>query len=464
MANKLKSILSAPGAYLLLAFFLINYICGQFGGNNPNSRLALLRVMSQDQTFQINKVIEQEEHFWTDDWARTPDNRYYTNKAPGAAFFALPVFFIFDKMSELTWKKNKNWHNLPPSRTTRRMTSLISQVIFFILLFSYLYQKDLIAPELKDPKALILFLTLFCFANTAANLMNTFFGHGLSSIFAFWFINSLRIKNYKHLGLSFGLGLLNDYSFAFYLIPALIVIFKDHRPKIKSLIDLVIGGAIPGLIWSWYHWICFGSPLTIAGKFQNPKYIDVVGEDSIGGVFTTKINWDTLFELLFGMKRGLLLTQPWVLLMIVFLAWAIFSKSTRSENKFFLALHFMTFLLFLVMNSSFGGWHGGDMIGPRYMTAILPWFSFSAASLLFYGFFDKAKSVALAVTALWSVMFYSLIYSTKLLSNAPNLLGDLINHFSTENPGKSTLRFLLCLFLVFGAIYLEQKKTDKKFF
>jgi hypothetical protein len=455
----LKSIFQQKGAYLLLAFLLINLICNQFAGNNPNSRFALLRTITQKASFTITPLIKQENKFWTDDWSQTPDGQYYSNKPPGAAFVATPVFLFFDSFSKLTWNKKHDWFTTPPTQNTRKMTSLITQVVFFVFLFGFLYHKKKLAPELYQPIPFISFLVLFCFANTSSNYMNTFMGHGLAAVLTFWFVNSLLTKNYIHLGLSFGFGLLNDYSFAFFIAPAIAFILYNNSKKIGSIKRFIIGGIPAGLLWVWYHWVNFGSPLSIATKYQNPKYLDVTAQDNIGGVFSTSINFDIVYELFFGVRRGLLITQPWIIVAIILIFVSLRSKFFNSEQKLFFGFNLFVFSLLLIMNSSFGGWHGGSGFGPRYLAIIFPWFAFSV-SIILGNKLNKLLSTVLILTTIWSICFYSLVYSTYLLSDAQNVLLDLFHFFGSENPVKSTIRFLFCLLLIGGGIYLELRKFN----
>jgi hypothetical protein len=74
-----------------LAFALMCVAVWHDGGTNAASRFAMLRAMSTRCTFQINRYLD-----WTVDWARTPDGRYYSNKAPGAALVAVPATWLAD--------------------------------------------------------------------------------------------------------------------------------------------------------------------------------------------------------------------------------------------------------------------------------------------------------------------------------------------------------------------------------
>lgn len=460
MKMKLKQFMQTPGAYLLLAILLVNIICGQHGGNNPNSRFSLLRMMSEKATFNIEPIVKQGYRFWTDDWSRTDLEHYYSNKAPGSAFMALPFFLPLDKISKLTWKKQdkQTWFYTPPSRSTRKLTSIFSQVLFFIMLFLTLARRNQLAPLFKNQASVIIFLVLFGFANTASNYMNTLFGHGLAAVMTFWFINSLLINNPIQLGIAFGFGLLNDYSFAFFLFPALLFLVFKNKKELSAYLKFALGGIPAGILWVWYHWICFGSPLTIANKFQNPKYVDVSTGENIWGIFSTKLNLNIYYELLFGPKRGLLITQPWILVTFALICVCLFSKKLLAEHKLFIGANFITFLLLLIMNTSFGGWHGGSTFGPRYLSIIFPWFAMTVALLYQQDHIHKVWKILLLLSGIWSIWFFTLVNSTYILSNSSNILAELWKVYTSSNIPKSITRTLATLGLLIGAIYLEKRK------
>lgn len=446
----------------MLALLLVNIICGQHGGNNPYSRYSLLRMMSQKATFNIEPIVQQKYRFWTDDWSSTGPDHFYSNKAPGSAFMALPIFLPLDYLSKWTWKKPaQSWMFTPPSRTTRKLTSIILQVVLFIVLFLSLMRRGQLAPFFKNPLAIIIFLVLFGFANTASNYMNTLFGHGLAAVLTFWFANSLLSKRTFQLGLSFGFGLLNDYSFAFFLFPALVFLIYQHRTQIKNYLPFALGGMPPGILWVWYHWICFGSPLTIANKFQNPKYVDVQSGENLWGIFSTKLNFNIYYELLFGPKRGILVTQPWILIAFLIILVATFNKKIKAEYRLFFASNLFIFILLLVMNASFGGWHGGSTIGPRYLSIVFPWFAMSIACLVQEGLLDSFWKWPLAISTAWSVWFFNLVNATYILSFSPDLVSELTQVFIDGNTPKSVMRTLSTIGLLTLAIIIEKKKITE---
>src|SRR5688500_16840383 len=101
---------------LWAAFFIVaNLLHPQHGGVNPAARWATLSAMSQRGTFEIATPLLVEKTAdgkfllppgsektntveTTVDWSKSPDGKYYANKAPGPAFIAFPFVWIADRI------------------------------------------------------------------------------------------------------------------------------------------------------------------------------------------------------------------------------------------------------------------------------------------------------------------------------------------------------------------------------
>ena len=79
--------------WILIFTFLLAILSNRTGLNtNVMSRVALMLAISERQSFEISP--------WqslTLDWAKTPNGRYYSNKAPGPSLLAAPFFAILYK-------------------------------------------------------------------------------------------------------------------------------------------------------------------------------------------------------------------------------------------------------------------------------------------------------------------------------------------------------------------------------
>jgi hypothetical protein len=79
------------------AFVLLNVIVSQDGESNAGSRFATLQAMAEHGTFQIDRIRD-----WTGDWSLAPNGHYYSNKAPGPMFLALPMAWLIGVFTHFT--------------------------------------------------------------------------------------------------------------------------------------------------------------------------------------------------------------------------------------------------------------------------------------------------------------------------------------------------------------------------
>jgi hypothetical protein len=400
-----QSIINSKIFPLLLTFLLVNIICRGTGGTNELSRLTTMRAMSQEQTFSINKYEN-----WTVDWAITPDGKKYSNKAPGPMLLGLPVFWaieLFTQFDKKVERDNEGNRIELPGATTKTILSLLMQVLPFLGILFLIFNQSQYLFKGTTPFWLIALL----FGQTNSIYMNSYFGHGLASIMFLSMIFSLRNKNIKLVGLFFGLSLLCDYGVGILLIPLLIYIYFTMEKKFNWISDFIIGGILPGVLWVWYHTVSFGGPFSFpfTDEFQNPAFHDVKeAGGNLWGVFHLNFKWNILYELLFGAKRGLLFTQPWLLFCIPILLLNIL-KTKVKEIKYLNSFALTGFFILLIMNTNFGGWHGGWAPGPRYMSLIFPLIAISFGEI-FQDLGKKTKTffwITLIITVFYYLMTYA---------------------------------------------------------
>jgi len=416
----------------LLMFLLINVVSRGNGGTNALSRFATMKSMSEEQTFKINKYVD-----WTFDWAQTPDGNYYSNKAPGPMFLAFPIFFIIDKLGKIVTPKNKYSEKTSP--TPQMLVSILSQVVPWLTLICLTF---LCLQKLNFSTSATLFTTLaLLFGNTSSLFMNSFFGHGMAAILMVATIISLLKNNFFWTGLSYGWLLLTDYSAAFFLPGLIIALVIRNKKDLSWMKFFILGGIVPGMFWLWYHIACFGSPFVVASRYQNPMFQDVQGQESLFGIFSSQFKPSILVELIFGTKRGLLFTQPWVLLIPAMIMYNWKRITTRMWEMLALAVPFFIFLL--LMNTQFGGWHGGHSAGPRYLALSFPPLCFLAGSL-----FDSTSrrfQAALWIFLIITIAINSLVYAGTVLvpSEAENMLSWLFQEVFFNNSKKPLMEFII---------------------
>ena len=403
---RLKQSIIFPWA---IVFILLNLIVTQDGGPNATSRWVTMRSMAEQGTFNIDKRIGA-----TMDWARTPDGHYYSNKAPGPMLLGFPVFLLVDQIPRI-WEhgyRDENGLRSFPGYFEKTTVSFFLQIVPLILLVFLILQW--MVERGQSSAAQLFFVLAVFFGNTAALYMNNYSGHAFEAILVLAILYSILAKKFYWAGFFAGAAQLSDYGFGMQipaLAVALLLSYNREQSFLKMGKSFLLGGIIPGALWIWYHTLCFGGPFAIANHFQNPVFIDSANETvNLWGIFHLP-NFAAAGELLFGMKRGILATQPWVL--VAMLTLFIPSKRTASIR---VAGAFCVLSLagLLFMNMSFGGWNGGGSPGPRYLSGIFPCFALWAALAI-----DRAPkylSFLFWVSLGASLVFRALVFTDTILA------------------------------------------------
>jgi hypothetical protein len=219
--------------------------------------------------------------------------------------------------------------------------------------------------------------------------------------------------------------MLSDYGAALLGIPLFLALAWENRGRLGSVARSVfIGAIIPGTLWTWYHWTCFGSPFTTPMKFTNPGVVDP------GPLFRVIGPANVWYELLLGPHRGILVTQPWVYVVIAAVL-LVGRKEVRGIS--FIAIFGLVSLVW--MNAGFSGWHGGASPGPRYLALIFPAFGFLAGAV--YDRLGKFWKFALWATVGASVILRMLVYC-DILYTMPDTdlwkyyVGSMMVHFFSK--------------------------------
>lgn len=393
--------------FLVLAVTVDNHL----NNANPYARYATLQAIAEDHTLAIDAYQST-----TCDWARPPDGHYFSNKAPGPTLLAVPLHLPVDAVVVAHAKDRKE----RDARRKEARDAILSYLAIALQAIPFALLVLLVAEALvrrgASRRAVELAALAMLFGNTASLLMNMFFGHGMAALFTLAVALAMLEGRLVLAGLFFGLDVLTDYGSALFLpVLALMIAFSGGPgllPRLRRLARFALGGLGPLLVFGAYHAYCFGGPLTLPNKYQNPVFVEQGGR-ALWGVIDLVPSWPIAKALLFGMGRGLWITQPWVLLLIaVFLPlvwsrrlWGDRVSAIRSLLPFCLG----GFAVLFFMNASFGGWHGGVCPGPRYLSAIFPVFGFALG--LTYDRLPRAVRASLWLTVLPSVLLFILIWA-----------------------------------------------------
>lgn len=448
-STHLKSGLKSPLRYWVFLFVFFHLVAEHHGGTNPQSRLASLAAFSERGSFRLDPYYEG----WTQDWARTPDGAYSSNKAPGPTFLALPLYLGFDALTQIgaagpeaqRLRRHKTGHAF------LRIASFAFQIIPWALLA--LISLSILNGAGYTLASQTIFLWAVLFGNTLSVFLNAYFGHGVGAVFLGLMAVAFFWQHLAWAGFFFGWALLSDYGSAA-LLPGILIVVLGLAPRIKRLSRFALGGVTPGILWVWYHTFLYGSPFALPNKFQNPEFVDLAdSKQALWGVIDAVPSSEALYQLLFGLQRGLLATQPWVLVSILALLFIILKRRPASAVKRMQipALALLTsFLGLYLMNASFGAWHAGASSGPRYLSIVLP--SLALALPLAYQKASPSLKRLIYLTIVYSFAVNIAILCTSIIFGRMNLYDNLFHFFTHPNRlPTSVLRlsiFLIGLFVV----------------
>ena len=428
-----------------MIFLLSNALILFPHSTNPNSRLATLCAMVEDKSFRIDHYQD-----WTIDWAKTPDGSYYSNKAPGPMLVGYPVFWAIDKWLTINEPDRAARDQVREARSslTLKLLSLLFQVLPFtivvVLALAWLEKRG------SPPVALHLSCAAMLFGNTAALFMNSYFGHAMAATWVLALCLSLLRRRYVWSGLAYGLALLSDYSSAALLPGFLAAVFLQESRKNWSRCgwQIALGGTVPGLMWVLYHATCFGGPFTLPSRYQNPEFVDHAHFEILG-LFNLAPSGGVLAQLLFGFRRGILSSQPWILIILAAMLFRRFLLPRLSNEAWSMCLPLWRFLLpgfvlLLWMNGSFDQWDAGSSFGPRYICSVFPAFGLLAG--VCYASFSPLLARLLVISVCVAVAFWIAVYSTTaLVPSGETMWGFTLNQLMGDLSYHSFVRFGILL-------------------
>jgi hypothetical protein len=318
---------------------------------------------------------------------------FYPNKAPGTALLAAPGYAVVVRLERLLGLDPDAWRTLTvnawlASALSVGLVAALGCVVFF---------RAALALS-KGSVRSSLFATLAFGAGTLHFPYATMlFEHDLVAVALLTsFYLLLRVRDGAPsraglAGLAAGAAVSASYVAAA-VVPVLVAYLAARRREARAIAWFAAGAAVPCLLLAVYHAACFGSPLSTPYAFENPAFHSTGARLlSIFGAPDPAVG----FALLFSPFRGLFFSSPVLLMGACFLGAMLRRREHRAEALACAAVA----AVFLVVNASFNGWHGGAALGPRYLVPAIP---FLALPLVFA--FGRMRAAAAVLAALSAVL------------------------------------------------------------
>ncbi len=347
---------------------------------NELPRVYLVMAMVDDGTFAIDRGVRR--------WGTTVDvspsrGHHYSNKAPGSSMLAVPAYVALKGATQVVAGREPTLGELV--WTFRVWTGVVPTLLFLWLLWGFL------ARFTPDDGARRAALAIYGLGSMALVYSVLFISHQLAAVCvaAAWIVTVRVVEEPARpvrwmlvAGALAGAAPLVDYQAAFAAVPVAIWAgwrLVRARRGVAPFLWAAAGAAVPIALLLYYHDACFGSPLR-TGYDASETF---AGYHQRGFLGMDRLRWEAFTGSTVAPDNGLVLFSPALLLAVP--GWVLL---WRRGERGHVAVTATIAILYLLFISSINFWRGGWQLGPRYITAMLP-------------FLVPAIAVALAAAARW---------------------------------------------------------------
>ena len=370
---------------------------------NELPRIYLVKAIADEQTFAIDRGVQR--------WGSTADvspshGHHYSNKAPGSSMLAAPAYLAVRVVAGEPSLRASMW-------IARFVAGIVPMLLFLLLLYGFL---ERFAP---DPAVRKLVLVAYALGSLAMTYSILFYSHQLAAIcIASAWILALDVADRRRgllamtaAGVLAGGAALVDYQAIFAAVPvAAHVLYKLRAWPRKELLRVVAiavaGAAVPIGILLAYHAACFGSPWR-TGYDASESFAHFHQEGFLG---ITRLRWEAFWGSFARRDNGLFFLAPWLLLAFPG-AYLLLRRHDVPDRKGVVAVGLAVFVIYALFVSSINFWRGGWGVGPRYITAMLP-FLLPLVAVAFTAVEHRLARGAMAGLVVVGVVVYALSSAT----------------------------------------------------
>jgi hypothetical protein len=346
------------------------FFCAWFTGffppfSNPNdlSRLQMVVAFVETGSFAIDSQLPT---LGNHEDKAIAGGHFYSNKAPGLAFAAIPVYRLLRLFLP------------PPDSPTApifvllRLFTVSLACVFALARFA----RRLLLRRDSEPAAAIVTFAV-AFGTPFLYYARSFFGHAWTAalLFLAWDTltgssdegNARGNRRVVAAGFLAGWALISEYTVApvFLAVAVRAAAGPPGRGRAAKLLFFAAGAALPLALLLVYQAVCFGSPfLPSYAREAYPAYAELARRRFFGfGIPSPKV----ALAYFFHPARGILLYSPFFLWAGVGFARWCRDRRQRADGVFALAATVTTFLLL----TAYPNWHGGWALGSRYLLPLL---------------------------------------------------------------------------------------------
>jgi hypothetical protein len=262
--------------------------------------------------------------------------RLYAAKAPGSSVLAAAVLALLPPLTKTQAVLVLRW-----------ILVILPSVLFWVLLRRALQDLGV------EPDTALLCILCGALGSLSLTYGQMFAGHQLAALAlgAAWLCGYWKEKPFW-CGFFASMSVAIEYPSA----PAAALLFIAVCLHRKRGVQQLVLGAIPWtLVLIQFHWSAFGAPWsTPYSHLENPGFVRDIAPGFMGISIPT---WERIYGSLFAPWLGLFYWAPWMVLIA-------FAKPKT--------VPFAICLYYLVFQITHALWRSGWVIGPRYITPIVP--------------------------------------------------------------------------------------------
>ncbi len=336
---------------------------------NELPRAYLVQAMVDHGTFRIDHGVAR--------WGTTADvspsgGHHYSNKAPGSSMLAVPAYLLYRLGAAAVGAEPTLAGTVLVSRL---WTGVVPGLLFLLLLSRFLRRY---AP---DPDVRRMVLLAYGLGSMAMTYSVLFISHQLAAIAiaAAWIVAvevGDRTRSWRWLGVAgllAGAAPLIDYQAAFAGVPVALAVLPALWRTLgaagargRGLVLALAGAALPIGVLLGYHAVCFGSPLR-TGYDASETFAHFHQQGFLG---ITTLRWDAFVGSTVAGDNGLFTFSPWLVLVVP--GWWLLWRRGQAGDRATALMSIAVAVIYLLFISSINFWRGGWQLGPRYITAMLP--------------------------------------------------------------------------------------------
>ena len=367
---------------LLILVICYVYFFPRWADWNQNARLDLVLAIVDQGTLCIDDYYHN-----TGDYALI-EGHHYVEKAPGASFLGVPIYWVFRQVVNLGGIENLIGRlEVNPALTNTLLengTGLQVGKVYFALAMAFVTFFVVTLPSalmgllfyrlvghFSSSKSYQILVTLaYGLGTIAFPYSGAFYGHQIAAsllLTAFYVLYAKKGEmNITHLvlvGFLLGYSVATEYPAALIAIPLFLYAFYLLSSK-RQLIWLVLGGIPPVALLMLYNRAVFQTVLPVGYKYS-ALWPEVY---RTGFMSLTYPKPGALWGITFSPFRGLFFLSPFLLVVVA--GFWYFGQDRKYRAEF---LTFLSIVVgFFLFNSSSVTWQGGYAVGPRYLVPMLP--------------------------------------------------------------------------------------------